>query len=170
MTIPKNKSLTVPDGRMLVIDGDLTMNENSTIYGNVIVNGNVTLIGKGNSVEFIQSTLYMSGNLTTAKSTLLGRIDRPTFVFAEGSITLGNNTTGYGYFLSNDFTAQQGNIYITGGVYTTLTPTLQNEVLPNPDLSYEDFYDYGIPEQIAVESTDPVEGEIGFIFTTPKLS
>ncbi|HAX02867.1 MAG: hypothetical protein A2Y45_05500 [Tenericutes bacterium GWC2_34_14] len=170
VTIPKNKNLTVPDGRMLVIDGDLTMNENSTIYGNVIVNGNVTLIGKGNSVESIQGTLYISGNLTTAKSTLLGSIDRPTFVFAEGSITLGNNTTGYGYFLSNDFTAQQGNIYITGGVYTTLTPTLQNEVLPNPDLSYEDFYDYGIPEEVSIESTDPVEGEIGFIFTTPKLS
>jgi hypothetical protein len=170
VTIPKNKDLIVPDGKLLVIDGNLIMKENTEIIGNIIVNGNVSINSKGSSTQGLKGTVYINGDLTTGNKTALGSIDRPTFVFAEGNITLGNNTTGYGYFLSNDFTAQQGNIYITGGVYTTLTPTLQNEVLPNPDLSYEDFYEYGIPEQIAIESTDPIEGEIGFIFTTPKLS
>ena len=170
VTIPKNKDLIVPDGKLLVIDGNLIMKENTEIIGNIIVNGNVSINSKGNSTQGLKGTVYINGDLTTGNKTALGSIDRPTFVFAEGNITLGNNTTGYGYFLSNDFTAQQGNIYITGGVYTTLTPTLQNEVLPNPNLSYEDFYNYGIPEQIAIESTDPIEGEIGFIFTTPKLS
>lgn len=169
VNIPKNKNLTVPDGRILVIDGNLTMNENSTIYGNVIVNGNVTLNGKGNSVEGIQGTLYINGDLTTDKKTNLGTIDRPTFVFAEGDIVLGNQTTGYGYFLGQNLTAQQGNIYITGGVYTVFTPTIQNDVAENTFLNYDDFDEFAIPLQIAVESTSEGEGEVGFIFTTPKL-
>ena len=170
VSIPKNKSLTVPEGKLLVIDGNLTMNENSTIYGNVVVNGNITINGKGNSTQGIKGTLYINGNLVTANKTDLGTIDRPSFVFAEGDITLGNNTTGYGYFLSENFTAQQGNIYITGGVYTVYTPTIQNEVQDNPELNYDAFYEYAIPTEIAVEAAPEEEGELGFIFTTPKLS
>ena len=170
VNIPKNKNLTVPDGRLLVIDGDLTMNENSTIYGNVVVNGNLTIKGKGNSTQGIKGTLYVNGDVTTANKTDLGTIERPSFVFAEGDITLGNNTTGYGYFLSENFTAQQGNIIITGGVYTVFTPTIQKDVLTNPDLNYDDFFEYGIPTEIAVETEPGEEGELGFIFTTPKLS
>lgn len=169
VNIPKNKNLTVPDGRILVIDGNLFMNENSTIYGNIIVNGNVTLDGKGNSVEAIHGTLYIRGNLVTDKKTDLGTIDRPTFVFAEGDVKLGNQTTGYGYFLAQNLIAQQGNIYITGGVYTVITPTIQKNVAENTYLNYDDFYEFAIPLQIAVESTSEGEGQVGFIFTTPKL-
>jgi len=170
VSIPQNKDLIVPEGKLLVIDGNLSMEENSSIYGNVIINGHVTILDKGNSVQGLKATLYINGNLTTGKNTDLGTIERPAFVFAEGDINLGNKTTGYGYFLSENLTAQQGNIYITGGVYTVFTPTVQKDVVTNPDLSYDLLYDYGIPEQIAIESTDPIEGEVGFIFTTPKLN
>lgn len=169
VTISDNKSLTVPDGKLLVIDGNLTMNRNSIIYGNVIINGSVTINGQGNSTQAIKGTLYIKTNLTTDKRLDLGTLDRPTFVFAEGNILLGNQTTGYGYFLAQNMTAQQGNITITGGVYTVLTPTIQKDVVENIDLNYDAFYDYAIPVEIAVESTSEGEGETGFIFTTPKL-
>jgi hypothetical protein len=169
VNIPRNKSLTVPDSRLLVIDGNLTMNENSTIYGNVIVNGDVILNGRGNSTQGIQGTLYIKGNLTTDKRTALGTLDRPTFVFAEGDVVIGNQTTGYGYFLARNLTAQQGNIVITGGAYTLLTPTINNGVIENIALDYDAFYDYAIPTEIAVESSTEGEGQTGFIFTTPKL-
>jgi len=171
VNIPKNKSLTVPDGRLLVIDGDLTLNENSTLTGNVIVNGNVTINGKGKSIQNLLGTVYLSGNLVTANKTYLSQDPtRPTFVFAEGDITLGNNNAGYGYFISNNFTAQQGNIYLTGGVYTVYTSNIQNDIIENTDFTTEHLFDYAIPETIAVEATSTEPGETGFIFTTPKLS
>ena len=171
VNIPKNKNLTVPDNRLLVIDGNLIMNEGSTIYGNVVVDGNVTIKGKGNSWQGLQGTIYAKGNVTFAKNMNLGTEDRPSFVFAEGNITLNNNTTGYGYFLSQNFTAQQGNIYITGGVYTVENQTIQKAVEENTNLNTNEFFDYAIPLIIDVENTNPEPGgETGeFKYTSPKI-
>lgn len=171
VNIPKNKNLTVPDGKLLIIDGNLTMNQSSTINGNFIVNGNVTINGKGNSTQNLLGTYYINGNLVTANKTYLSQDPtRPTFVFAEGDILLGNNNNGYGYFLSDNFTAQQGNIYLTGGVYTVYSSNVQNDITENTDFTSENLYDYAIPETIAVEAESTEQGETGFIFTTPKLS
>jgi hypothetical protein len=171
VNIPKNKSLTVPDGRLLVIDGNLVMNENSTLTGNIIVNGNVTIKGKGNSTQHLHATLYINGKLTTANKTYLSQDpERPTFVFAEGDISLGNNNDGYGYFISDNFSAKQGNINLTGGVYTVYESNIQKEIDENTVFTAENLFDLAIPETIAVEATEEGEGETGFIFTTPKLS
>ncbi len=168
VTIPKGKNLTVPEGRTLVIDGSLTMNENSTIYGNVIVNGNVTLLGKRTTTQGLIGTLYIKGNFTSNFPTSLGTEERPSFVFAEGDVYLGNTTSGYGYFISTNF-QQEGSLTLTGGIYAVFTPELSTAVINNPDLNYEDFYEYGIPEEISVEPSSDGETTPGFVFTTPKL-
>lgn len=170
VNIPHNKSLTIPSNRLLVIDGNLTLNRNSRLYGNVIVNGNVTVNGQGNSQQGIEGTIYMRGNFYTDKNLKLGTIERPTFVFAEGGVELGPQTSGYGYFLSQTFKAQQGNILITGGVYSVIAPTIQKDVAENTYLDYQLFYDYAIPTQIVVDANpDDDNTSVGFIFTTPKL-
>jgi hypothetical protein len=113
----------------------------------------------------------LSGNLVTANKTYLSQDpERPTFVFAEGNITLGNNNDGYGYFLSNNFSAKQGNINLTGGVYTEGSSNVNKDIIENTDFTTEHLFDYAIPETIAVEGSTTEPGETGFIFTTPKLS
>jgi len=170
VTIPDNKNLTVPDNRLLVIDGNLTMNRGSTIRGNVVVNGNVVIDGHGNSTQSLQGTIYASGNVTFDKNLTLGTEDRPSFVFSEKDIILSNNITGFGYFLSQNFTAKQGNIYLTGGVYTVQNQTIQRAVEENSNLKTDEFYGYAIPLVIAVESTDPETGITGeFKYTSPKI-
>ena len=171
VVIPNGKNLTIPENRLLVIDGDLTMNRNSTIYGNVVVNGSVVVNGQGNSTQGLQGTIYANGNVEFAKNLTLGTAERPSFVFSEQDIILDNNITGYGYFLSQNFTAKQGNIYITGGVYTVYNTTIQKDVTDNTTLNTEEFYDYAIPIIIEVENTDPETGVTGeFKYTSPKIS
>lgn len=171
VVLSNGKDLTIPENRMLVIDGDLTMNRNSTIYGNVVVNGDVNIYGQGNSTQGLQGTIYANGNVEFAKNLTLGTAERPSFVFSEQDIVLDNNITGYGYFLSQNFTAQQGNIYITGGVYTVYNTTIQKDVEDNTTLNTDAFYDYAIPTTIEVESIDPETGVIDeFKYTSPKIS
>jgi len=170
VTIPNNKNLTVPNNRLLVIDGNLTMNQGSTIKGNVVVNGNVIIDGHGNSTQRLEGTIYASGNVTFDKNLSLGTEDRPSFVFSEKDITLSNNITGFGYFLSQNFTAKQGNIYLTGGVYTVQNQTIQRAVEENSNLNTNEFYGYAIPLVIDIESTEPGSSVTGqFKYTSPKI-
>ena len=171
VTIPNNKNLTIPDNRLLVIDGDLTMNRNSIIYGNVVVNGNVVISGQGNSSQGLQGTIYAKGNVNFAKNLIFGLENRPSFVFAELDITLDNIINGYGYFLCRNFTAKQGNIYIIGGVYTTENQNIQRAIGEYENLNTDEFYGYAVPTYIEIESTDPNSGFTGeFKYTSPKIT
>jgi hypothetical protein len=170
VTIPNNKNLTIPENRLLVIDGNLTMNRGSTIYGNVVVNGNVVINGQGNSSQGLQGTIYANGNVNFAKNLVFGLENRPSFVFAEYDITLDNIINGYGYFLCRNFTAKQGNIYIVGGVYTSEDQNIQRSIGEYTNLNTDEFYDYAVPTYVEIESTDPNSGFTGeFKYTSPKI-
>lgn len=171
VSLMNGQRLTIPENRLLIIDGDLTIRPNGGILGNVVVNGTVRYVSHGNSTEMLQGTIYANGNVNFDNRLTLGTLERPSFVFSEFDIILGNNTTGYAYFLSQNFTAKQGNIYLTGGVYTVFSPTIQKDIQENPDLNTSVFFDYAIPILIEVENTDPVTGEIkDFRYTSPKLN
>lgn len=170
VTLPKNKDLTIPAGYLLFIDGNLTMDQNAILTGNVVINGSLTFKGKGNSVEELKGTFYINGNLTTSKSIILGTVSNPTFVLSEGDVTLGNNVSGYGYFLSQNFSGNQGNVLITGGVYAAISANLPpSGITPNPALNEANFYDYAIPAIISIESGG-TGGTSSFKYTFPKLN
>jgi len=168
------RNLTVKDGQILFINGDLTMNAGSTIDGNVVLNGNLKIIGKGNSEQGIEGTIYVNGNVEIDKNLRLGTQEDPSFIFAEGNIMLSNQVSGYGYFLSDSFEGNQGNIDITGGVYVSDGALLPpGGISENTSFTNENLYDYVIPEVITVDPddlTDPGEITTTFKFTFPKLN
>lgn len=166
LTIPNNLNLTIPEGYLLIVDGKLTINRNGTIYGNVIVNGDVQLKSTNTSQEGVVGTLYVNGQFKSGKTTDLGSSATPTFILSESDITFGNNVFGYGYFLSDKFIVptKGTNIDITGGVYTLVSSNLSSaDLITNPTLNESLFYDYAIPDIIG-----PGGSGSGFKFTFPE--
>ena len=169
VTIPNDKSLTIPNGRILVIDGNLTMNRGSTLSGNVIVNGTFTINTKNKYSQNLYGTVYAKGNVKIANDTNLGTVSRPSFVLTEKDVTLSNRITGYGYFLSRNLTSSKSTTIITGGVYTIGTLSLKKEVLPNYFLDTTKLFSFAIP--LAIDVEDGGSGaSTKFIFTSPQLN
>ena len=168
VNMPNNKNLTVPEGQILFINGDLTMNRNSTLRGNVVVNGSFTTIGRGNSVETRIGTVYVRDTFTADRKLFLGENMTPGIILAQGDIFLGNNTSGYGYILGNliDITGQ-GSLSLTGGIYVVNSEDIPtNRVFPADDFDENFLYDYALPSSIVNEGT---EGDGEMILTLPRL-
>lgn len=167
VSLSRNQDLFIPEGYFLIIDGNLNLGRDSEITGNIIIDG--TLDGDvRNSIDSqLQGTFYVSGDVLTAKSTSFGTSIQPTFVLCEGKTVIANDSTGYGYFLSNKFTGNSKSIVITGGIYP-MTPSnfTKTIIYPNTTLDVNNFFDYAIPSE--VPSSDG--GGSGFIFTTPKMN
>lgn len=165
LTIPTNKHLTVPEGYLLIINGDLTLAKNSQVIGNIIINGDFNGNVK-NSIPEIRGTYYISGGVTTSTTNILGTETQPLFMLAEGNIALGNNSTDYAYFLCTKFTGNNKNIVITGGIYTFLPSNISKvTIYDNTTLNVSLFFDYALP--VSIPSSG---GGTGFIFTTPKMN
>lgn len=166
LTIPTNKNLIVPSGYLLVIDGDLTLAKNSIVTGNIIINGSFD----GNvkkSIPTYQGTFYISGDVTIAKTNILGTSVQPAFFLAEGNVSLGNNSTGYAYFLCTKFTGNNANIVITGGIYTFLPSNITKTIIyDNTSLSESNFYSYALPTSVPSGGG----GGTAFVYTSPKLN
>lgn len=164
------RNLRVPDGRVLFINGDLTMHEGSTIYGNVVINGDLEIKGKGNSEQGIEGTIYLTGELESDKNLRLGTVDRPTFIFSEDEIDLDKNVFGYGYFLAEEFDAKHKENNIIGGVYVTDEAKLpKGGITANDKFDISKLYEFNIPTTIDTEN--PSSGNTGktFKYTSPKL-
>jgi len=172
VTLSSNKSLTVPSNRLLVINGNLTVGENSVIKGNVIVNGTVTIDGQGNSLQTLEGTIYAKGNVIIEKKMQFGPQDRPSFIFSEGTIKLSNQIDGYAYLLCQKLEAiGYGSIDVTGGFYSVIDKDKQLEAQKNLYLKIDEFYDYAVPLTIEVENTDPNSAGSGkFKYTSPRLT
>jgi len=163
-----NKNLSIADGYLLVIDGNLTTNNNVTITGNMIVNGDYIVNGRNRQNRQFTGTFYVNGRSEIARDTQIGTSNRPSFFIVNGDVYLDNQVTIYGYFICNYFEGQQGQNFITGGVYAfDETSKINDQNLePNETLSSEDLYDYGVTTTIIVESSS---GETTFIYTEPRL-
>ncbi len=102
LSIDDRDDLTIGDGYVLFVKGKLTMGKDSTIYGTVVTNDDITINSK-NDMGSIKGTIYTSGKVTAGKYLTLGTISRPTFIFAEKEIIFNKTVSGYGYFLSEAF-------------------------------------------------------------------
>ncbi len=163
-----NQDLTVAEGRLLVIDGNLETNGNTHITGNFVINGDLIVDGKPRQDRQIIGTFYVDGDVEIARDTIIGSPDRPAFIFANGSISLGNNVTVYGYIIADSFSGQQGANFIEGGVYTHGDAKLPKDFEPDEDLTQEDLNDYGVTTSVIVETQE--QGETTFTYTNPRLS
>ncbi|MFW5889270.1 MAG: hypothetical protein ACOCUD_02695 [Bacillota bacterium] len=162
-----NQDLTIADEYTLVIDGNLTTNNNCNITGNIIISGYLDIRGKNRQERNIIGTFYVDGDINIAMDTNIGSSSRPSFMITNGNVYLKNKITIYGYFIANDFSGQQGNNFITGGVYTIEEPQVnENNLEPNTTLTSEDLEDYAVTTTIIVESET---GETTFTYTEPKF-
>ena len=166
VTLDKNKDLTIPEGYILVIDGDLKLKDEATLYGSVIVNGNVTFDSNKNFAT-VQGTIYALGNVMSEDFLYLGTSTRPAFIFSEKKIQLEKVINGYGYLIADriEFDRKASSINIIGGVYAeTITNLDASEVQVNTTLSVEDLYTYGVTPTISTGTGDSE----GYIYTYPK--
>ncbi len=167
LNIQTGKNLLIPEGYLLVVTGNLNLPKNSQVVGNMIINGNLNCSTAKGSTANIRGTFYVGGNATTSLTNSFGIQTQPLFMLAEGTITLGNNSTGYAYFLCNKITGNNKNIVITGGIYAVL-PSNINKVVITDNISLDEnspFYDYALPASIPSSS-----GGTSFIFTSPKMN
>ncbi len=161
------KNLTVRDGQILFINGDLELDDDGIIYGNVVVNGDVK-ISKGGGIV---GTLYASGDVVIEKNATFGTVDRPTFVFAEGDIQIDKNATGYVYFLSDDFDGDHSSIKITGGVYAMDDADIPSRgIAENTNFNSDLLYEFAIPTIIETEDGGSGSSTTSFKYTFPKLN
>ncbi len=162
-----DQDLTVADGYVLVIDGDLITDGDCNITGNIIVNGDFELNGGKRDDKSVVGTLYVNGDVKISRNTHIGTPSRPSFIIATGDVELANQITIYGYFIADDFSGQQGNNFITGGVYTNEEPEVNEKNLePYTALNPEDLDSYAIATVLSVQSES---GETSFTYTSPKL-
>lgn len=168
--LDRNQDLIVSDGHILFIDGDLNLDRDSLVYGNIVINGDVTV--DNNDTELV-ATLYINGNLEIDNNLLLGTVDRPTFIFVTGTVEIKNNVSGYAYIVADDIILGN-NVNIIGGIYTHDAFDYGNNVYIEDNLSLDisSLYDYAVPTRITVESDDPdgSTGDSEVIFTYPKLN
>jgi len=167
LTLADYKSLVIPDGYILFINGSLTLKKGAGIYGNVVVNGNVSLASKKTNGT-IRGTIFASGFVSTDENLILGTSTRPAFVFAEKSITYQTNISGYGYMLTDRFTvnSQRTNINIIGGVYSPIISNLDSiEIQNNTSLNLNNLYNYAVPTNLY--STQTGSGS-AYIYTKPR--
>ena len=163
-----NQDLTVADGHLLVIDGNLETNGNAHTIGNFVINGDLIIDGRPRQDRQIIGTFYVNGDVEITRDTIIGSPERPAFIFANGSVSLGNNVTVYGYIISDSFTGQQGANFIQGGVYTHGDAKLPRDFQPGENLSQENLDDYAVTSTIIVETQE--QGETTFTYTNPRLS
>lgn len=162
-----NQDLTIADQYTLVIDGNLVTNNNCNITGNIIISGYLDIQGRNKQERNIIGTFYVDGDIDIAMSTNIGSSTRPSFMITNGNVYLDNKIIIYGYFIANDFSGQQGNNFITGGVYTIEDPQVnENNLEANENLTSEDLASYGVTTTIIVESES---GETTFTYTEPKF-
>lgn len=162
-----NKNLTVDPGYTLVIDGDLLTNRNTSISGNIIINGDFIVDGRNRDSKAIVGTFYVNGDFSSANKSTIGQPSRPNFIFATEDVYLGNQTTVYGYFMANNFYGSHGNTFVSGGIYTyNETDVHENNLTEYSDLETEDLETYAVTSTITTESSG---GSSSFTYTTPRL-
>ncbi|XMB73023.1 hypothetical protein RJI07_03705 [Mycoplasmatota bacterium WC30] len=162
----KNIDLTIPEGYILFIDGNLTLKDNAILRGNVVVNGNV-LMDTNKTYGTVEATVYTSGNFTADDYTYLGTSARPTFIYSDAVIRFKKVVLGYGFLLGSEIRVDRRDttINIIGGTYSAkLTNLDSTEVSPNTSLDIDDLYNFGVSPNLSVSSA----GGSGYLYTYPK--
>lgn len=161
-TLNAGKTLIIEDGYILFIKGSITVREGAKLYGNVVVSGGATFRYKKNTTTTFEGTLYADENINIDNKLILGSFERPSFMFSEKDITADYDLSGYGYFICDDFSAQDGSII--GGIIAN-DISLDGLTIESYNLMtiYDKFFDYALPLSLQGGSDG------SFVYTNPKI-
>jgi len=167
LTIHAGNTLCMAEGRILVITNNLTMQPNSNLYGNVVVNNNVTFKSTTTSHSILQGTMYVGNHFDSETRMTFGTAERPTFIFSQNGNTLEKSGTGYAYFVAPSFTLKGSSsvVSIYGGVYASNISNQGTLTIEPFDLStiYHKFKAYALPTYDSMTSSGD------YTYTSPQI-
>lgn len=172
VVVQNNSRLTVAEGNVMFIKGNLTVQNSSLLEGTFVVTGDVLI--QNNST--VRATIYIGDDLIVQNSVGFGNQSRPAFLFVADhtmfSYNLPRNTIdSYLYLFTKQFEhIAWETLNIHGGIYAGYYYP-RNQYMPpsvNPlyaDLVslYPEFLLLGLPTLITdgsggFDSTDPITG------------
>lgn len=167
LTIYSGNTLHIAEGRILFITGNLTMDPNSNLIGNVVVGNNVTFRGSSSTQSTFIGTLYIGNGFTANTKLYAGLENRPSFVFTTIDNTVTQYIEGYIFFTGSKFTYDVDGVTSTiyGDVYTDNYDVKKGQLIINPidlRLVYDYFDTYAMPYDGSVS----VDGS--YAYTNPK--
>ncbi len=167
LTIYSNNTLHIAEGRILFVTGNLTMQANSHLIGNVVVGNNMDFTGNSSSQSTFIGTVYIGNHFTSNTRLIMGLSDRPTFVFSTLSNTINRYIEGFAFFTGTAFEYDVSGITstISGAIYTDRYTISRGTLIVNPidiRLIYEYFDTYALPYDGSVS----VDGS--YAYTNPR--
>jgi hypothetical protein len=173
LKVSHDQTLVVAPGKLLVITGDLIVEEGATIIGNYVVKGSVFIAKE----SLIKATFYVGGDFKSKNKIDLGTQIRPTFVFADENIEILSHTEGTGFFLTMlNFKGASSTIDIIGGVYAAPSKTKVKgssiEVYVPDAVKGTNFLPEAVPNFLSVVEggTPGGAGSDYIVFTYPTLT
>lgn len=170
LTINAGNTLHIAEGRILFVTGNLIMEPNSNLYGNIIVGNNATFNSTSTSSSVFQGTMYVGNSFSSTTIMTFGTAIRPTFLFSQISNTFSKNGTGYAYFIAPKFTldgATTSTLFsINGGVYSDNLDIKRGTLtVESFDLStiYDKFILYALPTYSSMTSSGD------YTYTNPRI-
>ncbi len=164
----KGGNIIVPEGKILFIDGDVVLSNNSLIDGIVVINGKLDVkTARGDSA--LTATIYASGDISFDSSLLLGTAIRPTFIFTDGKVTFKDNVLSYGFVIAEEVTFKNANVNIdmTGGVYAdTINNLDDSQIDRNYTIDDVEILDLGVVNETVITPDSDVHQ--GSVYTNPK--
>lgn len=173
VVVQNNSRLTVAEGNVMFIRGNLTVQNSSLLEGTFVVTGDVLI--QNNST--VRATIYIGDDLVVQNSVGFGNQSRPTFLFVSDhtmfSYNLPRNTTdSYLYVFTKTFEhIAWETLVIHGGIYAGYYYP-RNQYMP-PSVKplytdlvtlYPEFLLLGLPTLVTegggggFDSTDPITG------------
>ena len=167
LTIYSGNTLHIAEGRILFVTGNLVMQANSHLIGNVVVGNNMDFNGNSTSSSIFIGTVYINNNFTSNTRLILGNSNRPSFVFSTIHNTVYREIEGYGFFTGASFTYDVRDVTSTlyGGIYADDETIRRGELIIIPmdiRLVYDFFNTYALP----YDSSVSIDGS--YAYTNPK--
>ncbi|TNF07130.1 MAG: hypothetical protein EP317_05400 [Bacillota bacterium] len=167
LTIYSGNTLHIADGRILFVEGSLTMQANSHLIGNVVVFGDVIFQGNASTQSTFIGTLFVGNHFTSNTKIVAGTEERPSFVFSTLHNNIYRQISGNIFFTGTKFTYDVTGVTSTiyGGVYVDDYNDRGGELIiisTDIRLFYDLFETYALP----YDSSIVTDGS--YTYTNPK--
>ncbi|MGD9679472.1 MAG: hypothetical protein AB7V16_14115 [Vulcanibacillus sp.] len=115
LSLSRNQTFQVATGKVLFVEGNLTMSTNSKFIGKAVIGGNWGT-SVSNQKHNLKSTFFVGGNLYLGQVIFDNEDNYVTTGFVKGSINI-RNSSGTGFLIAESLSIQIGSGSITGGFF-----------------------------------------------------